>query len=85
MVPSDPETRTAYRYERTSASSFNLCAVFSAESPDTAGQGEFMGRDIAYPSWGGGLDESWKHPVGEHCFSRTIDPERYPLFEKPTF
>jgi len=85
MVPVDPETNAAYRYARTSDSSFHLCAAFNAETPDTRGQGEYPGRDIAYTSWGPQADENWTHPAGEHCFSRTIDPERYPPFEKPMF
>lgn len=82
IVPVDPETGAAYRYVRTSDSSFDLCATFSAETPDTAGQGQFPSRDIAYTSWGPQMDENWTHGAGEHCFSRTIDPERYPPFEK---
>lgn len=83
LVPVDPETGAPYRYVRTSDSSFDLCAVFNQESPDTEGQGAYPGRDIAYTSWGPQADENWKHPGGEYCFSRTIDPERYPPFEKP--
>ena len=82
MVPVDPETAAAYGYERTSDSSFTLCALFSAETPDTMGQGQFPGRDIAYTSWGPQPDENWEHSEGEHCYARTIDPERYPPFEK---
>lgn len=85
LVPVAPETGEAYRYERTSDSSFNLCASFNAETPDTKGQGAYGGRDIAYPSPVGQMDENWTHSAGEHCFSRTIDPERYPPFEKPMY
>ncbi len=82
-VPTNLETGEPYRYVRTSDSSFDLCAVFNSETPDTAGQGQFQGRDIAYTSTGPQPDENWKHPAGDHCYSRTIDPERYPPFEKP--
>jgi hypothetical protein len=30
-----------------------------------------------------GIDENWQHEAGATCFTRTIDPERYPVFEKP--
>lgn len=83
IIPVDPETGAAYRYERTSDASFKLCASFNEETPDTAGQGQYPGRDIAYTSWGPQPDENWKHPSGEHCYDRTIDPERYPPFPKP--
>lgn len=89
-APKDPETGAPYRYERTSDASFRLCASFNAETPDTEGRGAYpgmgggyMGRDIAVTSWGPQADENWTHPAGEHCFDRTIDPERYPPFEKP--
>lgn len=80
LLPSDPQTGAAYRYERTSDSSFNLCAAFNEPTPDTAGMGSYPARDISYPSTG--MNDNWKHEVGETCFTRTIDPERYPLFEK---
>lgn len=83
VVPVNPETGEAYRYVRTSDSSFDLCTTFNAETPDTKGQGQFPGRDIAVTSWGPQPDENWKHPAGEHCYSRTIDPERYPPFKDP--
>ncbi|MBP7831947.1 MAG: hypothetical protein KA028_02955 [Candidatus Pacebacteria bacterium] len=49
------------------------------------------GRDVAvaepamYPGYyGGGMNQSWDHSVGEKCFSRTIDPEIYkPYYPQP--
>lgn len=82
MVPVDPETGAAYEYRVTGPLSFELCASFNAETPDTAGQGEFPGRDIAVTSWGPQPDENWKHGEGLHCYERTIDPERYPPYPK---
>lgn len=81
-IPVDAETGMPYSYERNSALSFTLCASFNAETPDTKGQGAYPARDMAYPSMMGGENDSWKHGAGEVCFSRTIDPERYPVFEK---
>lgn len=79
MVPVDPQTGSAYTYERTSDSSFNLCATFNAETPDMRGQGEYAS---SRPSYAPHPDENWMHGKGDVCFSRTIDPERYPPFEK---
>jgi len=81
MVPTDPETGAAYTYEKTGTLSFQLCADFNRPTPDTRGQGSYPMRDMAHP--GMGMDENWQHGEGQACFARTIDPERYPLFEKP--
>lgn len=70
VVPVDPDTGAAYVYERTSDASFKLCATFSVESR------EYESTPIRDPY------ENWKHDVGEACFDRTIDPERYPPYEK---
>ncbi len=79
MTPKDPKTGEAYRYAVTDALSFELCASFTRETPDTDGQGAYSSRDVAYPSMP--MDENWQHGAGETCFARTIDPERYPLFK----
>ena len=71
VVPIDPETSAPYVYVRTSHSSFKLCATFNAESR------EYVSAPVMDAS------ENWKHVAGEVCFDRTIDPERYPAFEKP--
>ncbi|HEY1042067.1 MAG TPA: DUF5671 domain-containing protein [Candidatus Paceibacterota bacterium] len=81
MVPVDPDSGAPYRYVRTSDSSFELCATFSQETPETKGQGSFPRGDVSYPSMM--PNENWQHGAGEVCFSRTIDPERYPPFGKP--
>ncbi|HEX5774609.1 MAG TPA: DUF5671 domain-containing protein [Candidatus Paceibacterota bacterium] len=83
-LPKDPETGTDYEYERTGNLSFKLCADFAREGKDLQGRGGF-GRDIAvsYPYPGDLSNENWQHEEGYTCFDRTIDPERYPPFEKP--
>lgn len=82
-IPSDPQSQSPYTYEVTGKLSFKLCATFNQESRDLSGKGGYEGRDIAvsYPS-GMGIDENWKHGEGETCFTRTIDPERYPPYPK---
>ncbi len=83
MIPVDPQSGSAYHYRVTGPLSFELCAVFNKPTPDTRGQGGYPARDISYPSPGMGVDENWQHEAGDTCFTRTIDPERYPIFEKP--
>lgn len=80
MTPVDPQTGAAYVYRVTDTLSFELCGTFNRPTPDTKGQGAYPSRDVAYPS---GVNESFEHGAGETCFSRTIDPELYPVFEKP--
>lgn len=84
VIPVDPETGASYSYEKTGTTSFTLCAEFGEPTPDTAGKGSYPATDMAvsYPG-GGGIDENWQHDAGETCFERTIDPERYPPFDKP--
>ncbi|PIR82262.1 hypothetical protein COU20_03860 [Candidatus Kaiserbacteria bacterium CG10_big_fil_rev_8_21_14_0_10_59_10] len=72
-LPGDPQPPLAYMYRKTGPLSFELCATFNRESRASRAQ-------PARP----GMEENWQHPAGEHCFERTIDPDRYPLFEKPT-
>jgi hypothetical protein len=77
-VPRDSETGAEYEYQATGPTSFALCATFNA-----AGTGPQMGMRTAvaptlYDKAGGLVNESWQHGAGRTCFSRTIDPERYP-------
>ena len=79
-LPKDVQTGEAYKYERTSSSSFKLCATFNAPTRDTGGQGAYQTLPVG--PYEGNVDENWKHEAGETCFARTIDPERYPPFTK---
>lgn len=87
MMPLDPQTNEPYRYEPTGDTSFTLCATFNRESVDTKGQGVYptIGyRDMAVSYPGMGVSDNWKHTAGETCFERTIDPDLYPPYPKPT-
>ena len=78
MVPVDAQTGQAYPYKPTGALSFQLCAVFNAETRVNYGANN---RTMAVPAPIGGkpgVIDNWQHSVGETCFDRTIDPERYP-------
>lgn len=68
----DPKTGLPYTYTKNDALSFTLCGTFEKASPESS--------TAAYPY----QEENWTHDAGEECFTRTIDPERYPPFEKPT-
>lgn len=70
MVPADPETGVPYGYERTSDSSFRLCAEFGGSRGAVRTVSEM---------------DSWQHDAGRTCFDRTIDPELYPVSPKPAF
>ncbi len=85
IVPLDPVTGQPYEYSMTSPLTFNLCANFSANSTDTAGQGAY--RDSYGGSYSTGYSEpgymgqeSFVHGMGRTCFSRTVDPDKYPPF-----
>ena len=79
VAPTDPETGAAYEYSATSDLSFTLCADFETKSTaDVRGRGGFSS---IYPPLD--MNDNWKHDAGRVCFDRTIDPERYPVFEKP--
>lgn len=82
VVPKDPQTGEAYEYERTSDSSFNLCAVFNREGVQNSYYRPYMYSEPAISSVSDpSMKETWQHGVGRTCFSRTIDPERYPPFK----
>ncbi|MBI5003696.1 hypothetical protein HZC00_01230 [Candidatus Kaiserbacteria bacterium] len=88
MVPVDPQTGEAYRYQATGMYSFQICADFNAETQQYSANGisrPIPAKPMAVGSTTGGPDlnaEPWTHGAGEKCFERTIDPDRYPPFSK---
>lgn len=78
FIPLDPDTKTPYTYRAssTSALSFELCANFATENMGTPNSVAYDVYEKTMPA--NGVDENWQHGVGEKCFVRTIDPERYP-------
>lgn len=88
LTLNDPETGKPYVYEPTGKLSFKLCADFLLDSQDADPKyGAYMtsGMDASisarYP--GDGANDIWKHGPGTVCFDRTIDPDFYPVYEKP--
>ncbi len=80
-TPVDSQTKSEYEYKETALLSFQLCAVFNAESRMTA-DGRVVMRPQMYPLMPneikGEKTDNWQHMAGRVCFDRTIDPERYP-------
>jgi hypothetical protein len=76
-LPVDPETGQPYEYRPTGATSFELCATFSAPSRVSRN-----GSSIARPTMYGGISDNWQHGEGHTCFARPFDPELYPLYPK---
>ncbi|MEK7514358.1 MAG: DUF5671 domain-containing protein [Patescibacteria group bacterium] len=61
-----------YEYLITGPLSFELCGTFSLKSEE-----DFSGR----PSFAPYPEGNWSHEKGRACFSRTIDPDRFPPFK----
>lgn len=69
-VPTDVQSGLPYEYRITGTRSFELCATFNAE-------GKTSDPNSTYPTYDT-TDYVGAHASGRTCFSRTIDPERYP-------
>jgi hypothetical protein len=86
IVPADPQSQEQYKYTVKGPTSFELCATFNA--PTQANSMYANGRGYPYemgttPVGVKGADlnaQPWTHTAGETCFTRTIDPERYPPY-----
>jgi hypothetical protein len=83
-VPVDPQTGSNYVYKSTGTTSFQLCATFNA-----AAAAPYGGTTLARPAApmpagdvGKPIQDNWQHGAGQQCFDRTIDPQRYPPFQK---
>ena len=78
IIPVDPDTKTPYEYIIKGKMEFELCATFSLPSSDIS--------NLNYkPIYGVSdmTDSNWSHPeAGRTCFSRTIDPMKYPIMKK---
>src|SRR3989344_1826420 len=72
-IPVDSQTGASYEYRRTGGLSFEICADFNLPSRDSGSKSAAM-RYSEY----GFESENWQHEAGRQCFTRTIDPERYP-------
>ncbi len=94
-MPVDPQYQKGfvYEYTKTGKMSFSLCATFSLAMPQGVSEypsygGVYMDVGVREPAvsavapYPGGVNDSWNHEAGRTCFSRTIDPDMYPVFPK---
>lgn len=79
-APRDPETDQPYEYRIAGALAFELCATFQTESNTSPNRNSRFAPPYPVPAYDARSDapENWKHAQGRACFTRTIDPERYP-------
>lgn len=70
IPPVDPQTKASYEYRTTGEKSFELCATFATASEDVA-------TPAIYPA-----QTTFAHGEGRNCFTRTIDPQLYPPYNK---
>jgi hypothetical protein len=81
VIPLDPETFESYKYKTTDKLSFSICANFKTDSEstkDTANDSSIMLSQYQ-PL---GANDNWQHKIGETCFDRKIDTDKYPVFSK---
>lgn len=80
--PRDPETGESYVYKVKTGLQFELCADFKTSNREASSPNIEKAlpapRDIYFP----GYNENWLHDAGKMCFTRTIDPDRFPLFKQ---
>ncbi|MEK7203488.1 MAG: DUF5671 domain-containing protein [Patescibacteria group bacterium] len=87
-VPKDSETGESYEYRVLGSLQFELCATFKTSNKEESAKNGTRPlplapkRELYYPYPGpGGIEDSWFHDAGETCFTRTIDPDRFPPFK----
>ncbi len=78
IAPKDPQTGEMYSYETGPGLSFTLCATFNAESQGPARSSPYYNEFLGDVKG----NDNWQHGAGEHCFERSIDPDRYPPYNK---
>jgi hypothetical protein len=81
-LPVDPQSKQAYRYQARGQYEFVLCTTFETEVTGNAPTLRFgIGPSDEGISAGSGRPATWDHAVGDTCFVRVIDPERYPSYK----
>lgn len=84
-IPVDKQTSQSYEYNKTGATSYEVCATFNKESVD---QKSIDQNSFGYPSiaiYRGG-ESFYKHPAGRHCFTQIVIPNQnqFPV-QKPIY
>ncbi len=80
--PADPQTQAPYEYNPKGPLTFELCAVFKADSRPTQ-EGSRFSKPVSVEPYGEPYRNNWDHGPGRVCFERTIDPDFYKKQEKP--
>lgn len=70
IVPKTPDTAENYKYTVGENITFTLCATFKTDNTE---------RKIETSPIQ--TDEYFKHIVGENCYERVIDKDKFPLFQ----
>jgi len=78
-IPVDPETGDNYGYKIISDLTFEVCANFATESDENENA---LSVARKYEFGFNNSEENFEHIIGENCFERTIDPERFPKFDQ---
>lgn len=89
VTPKDPATNIPYEYATVATTTavgptFSLCSTFAEKSQDLKGRGEYVGG-MSYPVATDAMyppvleDSTWSHAAGHVCFTRSIDPTKYPI------
>lgn len=84
IPPKDPETGESYEYRILGSLKFELCADFKISNKQESETGKVPvpaipnGSYYPYPA----IEDNWLHNAERTCFSRTIDPDRYPPLTK---
>ena len=82
-VPVDKQTGEPYVYKTTGKLSFQLCAVFNAQSRGNQNVYSETRTMMPVPVGDKGvMQDNWQHESGQVCFDRTIDPSFYPPLTK---
>jgi len=81
-VPVDAQTGASYEYAKTETFSFELCAVFNAQSRTNQTAASISVVPVGIDFSKGMTLDNWQHASGRACFKRTIDPSFYPPLNK---
>jgi hypothetical protein len=79
VVPADEQTGKQYEYDVLGKLAFKICATFNSETPAYAITQNELSVPVAPQAVGQqSVVDSWYHAAGDQCFTRNIDPARYP-------
>lgn len=83
ILPQDSQTGKEYSYAKVEGLKFQLCAEFNKESRGNSMDTPQPVKVETSLRYGYGFeDENWVHGVGETCFERTIDPDKFPPLKR---